>query len=50
MKKLFAAIFSALLIIPQVWAENAKTVDFLAGAQKSGMTFYWDPLTASGLI
>ena len=30
-------------------AENAGG-DFLSNVQKSGMTFYWDPLTSSGML
>ncbi|WP_407396565.1 N-acetylmuramoyl-L-alanine amidase [Treponema sp.] len=50
MKKLLATIFTALLISSHFFADNAKTTDFLVSAQKAGMTFYWDPLTSSGLI
>ena len=50
MKRLVFTILAALLLFSHVFAENAKPADFLAGAQKAGMTFYWDPLTSSGLI
>ncbi|MDO4506471.1 MAG: N-acetylmuramoyl-L-alanine amidase [Spirochaetales bacterium] len=50
MKRLIFTILTALLVSSHVFSENASASDFLASAQKAGMTFYWDPLTSSGLI
>ena len=42
--------FFLLLIFPfSIFSQSAK-VDFLQNVQKSGISFYWDPLTSSGLL
>ncbi|MBQ0039025.1 MAG: N-acetylmuramoyl-L-alanine amidase [Treponema sp.] len=48
MKRIFAYIFLAIAAATQIFADS--NVDFLSKAQNAGMTFYWDPLTSSGLI
>ncbi|MCQ2241838.1 N-acetylmuramoyl-L-alanine amidase [Treponema sp.] len=50
MKKLIFTIFALFMITSHAFSENAGNMDFLSSVQKAGMTFYWDPLTSSGLI
>ncbi len=49
LKKIAASLVS-LFVILGAYGQNSSTVDLLAASQKAGMTFYWDPLTSSGMV
>ncbi len=50
LKKILLSFLFALTVISHTFADTAKNSDFLEGAVKAGMSFYWDPLTSCGLI
>ena len=47
--KIFVLAFILFPFSFAIAAQNSE-VDFLGKAQKSGMAFYWDPLTLSGVV